>query len=363
MLEENHCILCGGCIDSCPYEAISIKQKRSETINRKKTSGIWIYAEHKNGIMHPVVYELLGKGRELADKSNHKLTAVLIDGESSHWAKELIAYGADRVILCSHALLESQQDEYHFDAMTTILEEEIPTIFLFGATSFGRSLAPRIAARLQTGLTADCTRLEIDDVCGYLYQTRPAFGGNLMATIMCPDQRPQMATMRPGIMNAKEPDYYREGTVKRVNYKGEIKPRIEIIKEIIGEKKKSIGDASVIVSAGRGIGSQKNMKLVRRLADILEGQVGVSRPLVDIGWSEYSHQIGQTGAIVRPQLMIACGISGAIQHLAGIADAKTIIAINTDPEAPIFSVANYKIIGDCVEVLEMLIRSDREKQN
>ncbi|SDY81135.1 electron transfer flavoprotein subunit alpha [Tindallia californiensis] len=362
-LEENNCILCGGCIDSCPYEAISINKKRTKTINREKTSGIWVYAEHKKGVMHPVVYELLGKGRELADKSKHKLTAVLIDGESSHLAKELIAYGADRVILCSHVLLESQQDEYHFDAMTTILEEEIPSIFLFGATSFGRSLAPRMAARLQTGLTADCTRLEVDDVSGNLYQTRPAFGGNLMATILCPDQRPQMATVRSGIMHAKEPDYYREGMIKRVNYKGKIKPNIEIINEIIGEKKESIGDASVIISAGRGIGSQKNMKLVRKLADVLGGQVGVSRPLVDIGWSEYPHQIGQTGAVVRPQLMITCGISGAIQHLAGIADAKTIIAINTDPEAPIFSVANYKIIDDCIEVLKMLIDSMEKKQS
>lgn len=362
-VEEEKCILCGMCLDSCPYEAISAEKKKCKITEPGDYSGVWVFAEQQAGKVHPVSFELLGKGRELADKRNSQLTAVLLGYKLDNHHKELIAHGADRVIFCDNVQLQKLHDEYYFNTMDQILQKETPEIFLYGATAFGRSLAPRIAASLQTGLTADCTQLEIDESSGCLYQTRPAFGGNLMATIVCPEHRPQMATVRPGVMKALEADYERTGRCEEVEYMDNRRKSTEIIDEIIEETAETISDASIIVSAGRGIGSQKNMTLVKRLADLLGGQVGVSRPLVDTGWSEYRHQIGQTGAAVAPKLLITCGVSGAIQHLAGISGAKTIIAINNDPEAPIFSIANYKVVGDCVEVLKKLIAEIENKQN
>lgn len=363
VLDEDKCILCGMCFDTCPYDAIFVKTKKCTTEAANKGRGVFVFIEQYAGDIKQVSYELLGKGRELADIRNCQLTAIYLGSCIRPSVKELIGYGADRVVFCDAKKLENQHDEVYCHVLTSILYKDRPEIFLFGATSFGRSLAPRIAAKLQTGLTADCTELEIDDETGCLLQTRPAFGGNLMATIICPEHRPQMATVRPGVMKILEKDEDRKGQLIEVEYQANFTECIEIMEEVHEEIVETIADASVIISAGRGIGSQKNMTLINRLALLVGGQVGVSRPLVDTGWSEYRHQIGQTGAIVAPKVLIACGISGAIQHLAGINEAQTIIAINSDPEAPIFSVAHYKIIGDCVEVLKQLIRIIETKQN
>ena len=350
------CTLCGMCIDTCPVDALSIVQDSGEHPDRTvEAQGIWVFAEQHKGQVAPVTFQLLGKGRELADSRKAALTAVLIGNQVDQEAKKLIAHGADRVLLCQHPVLEGHHESEYMAAFNRLMEKEQPEIFLFGATSLGRSLAPRLAARLNTGLTADCTQLTIDGETELLHQTRPAFGGNLMATIVCPHHRPQMATVRPGVMPALAPDWEKPGTIVQMDWEPVEDLSVKILAEVDAPAAGTISDARIIVSAGRGIGSQKNMILVKRLAGLLGGHVGVSRPLVDTGWSDYRHQIGQTGSVVAPRLLIACGVSGAIQHLAGIGGAETVIAINSDPEAPIFSVADYKVVGDCVEILKKTI--------
>lgn len=354
------CILCGLCTDSCPLGALSIEKELTEEIDLAEYSGIWVFAEQRMGQVLPVVYELLGKGRELAAFKGCHLTALLFGKNAAQKAQKLIAFGADRVLLCEDASLDDSLEEKYTELLDMLINKHKPEILLFGATGFGRSLAPRVAARVRTGLTADCTILEIDRETGLLRQTRPAFGGNLMASIICPNHRPQMATVRPGVMTACEPDNSRAGEVVAVSPPKAAMTGVELLENVLTPAAESIADAQLIVSAGRGIGSQKNLALVRELANLLGGSFGVSRPLVDIGWSEYKHQIGQTGSTVAPKLLITCGISGAIQHLAGISGAKTIIAINSDPDAPIFSIAHYKVVGDCAEILKELISNLKE---
>ncbi|ABR46991.1 Electron transfer flavoprotein, alpha subunit-like protein [Alkaliphilus metalliredigens QYMF] len=354
MVNEN-CTLCGICIDSCPFEAISIEKENLEEVDLSLYEGIWVFAEQQKGEILPVVYELLGKGKELSLEKGCKLTALIFADEVQCNIQKLISYGADRVIFCEDAALAEKLDENYIELFDTLINKHKPDILLFGATGFGRSLAPRVAARVGTGLTADCTLLEIDKESGLLQQTRPAFGGNLMATIICPNHRPQMATVRPGVLLLQEENTSNEGEVIAVPMPTIRHNHIEILEEVLSGEINTIADAKIIVSVGRGIGSQKNMSLVHRLAELIGGNVGVTRSLVDIGWSQYENQIGQTGSTVAPKLLIACGISGAIQHLAGISNAETIIVINSDPDAPIFSVADYKVVGDCVEVIKKLI--------
>jgi electron transfer flavoprotein alpha subunit len=361
VVNKEACVLCGVCVDSCRFGAISI-QKEEAAADLSAYSGIWVFAEQHEGCVLNVAYELLGKGRELADAKNCALTALLLGADVSGAADRLIAYGADRVLLCESPRLAENSDESYSDVITGLIAREKPDMLLFGATGFGRSLAPRIAARVRTGLTADCTVLRIDPETGLLEQTRPAFGGNLMATIICPNHRPQMATVRPGVMPAQEPDPARRGEIVRVSDPGAARPLVEFLSAVHSGAAESIADAEIIVSAGKGIGAQKNMALIRELAELLGGSVGVSRPLVDAGWCEYKNQIGQTGCTVAPKLLIACGISGAIQHLAGIGGAKTIVAINNDPQAPIFALAHYAVVGDCAEVLKELIAAVKEKK-
>lgn len=352
---SDDCVLCGICLDSCPFEALSIEKENSSTMDCSKYSDIWVFAEQHNGKVLPVAYELLGKGKELAKEKKCKLIAVLIGLDIEAEAKELIAHGADHVYVCDDINLESNMDERYVEVFDELINKHKPEILLLGATGFGRSLAPRIAARVGTGLTADCTVLEIDNETGLLKQTRPAFGGNLMATIICPNHRPQMATVRPGVMQIKEIDSLQEGKITSVPYEFSVDGSIKILEEVLASEVKSISDADIIVSVGRGIGAQKNMALAEKLAELIGGSVGVTRPLVDVGWSEYKNQIGQTGSAVAPKILITCGISGAIQHLAGISGAETIISINADSDAPIFSLSHYKIVGDCVEVLKKMI--------
>lgn len=359
VVDEN-CVLCGICVDSCPFGAISIEKDQNGPVDISEYHGIWIFAEQQEGRVLDVAFELIGKGKMLADQKGCELTAVLLGDQLTGAAEKLISYGADRVLLCEDPILAIPSEESYSETISRLIRKEKPDILLFGATGFGRSLAPRIAARVRTGLTADCTVLGINQETGLLEQTRPAFGGNLMATIICPYHRPQMATVRPGVMPAMEPSPTRKGEIIRVHIPKAASPLVELLQKIQTGTGESIADAPIIVSAGKGIGSQKNMALVRELAALIGGSVGVTRPLVDSGWCEYKNQIGQTGCAVAPKLLIACGISGAIQHLAGIGGAKTIIAINNDPEAPIFSVAHYAVVGDCVEILKELISTLKE---
>lgn len=357
---NDNCVLCGICIDACPFNALSIEKEENTSIDCSQYSDIWVFAEQHKGTVLPVSLELIGKGMELSKEKKCKLSAVLFGSQIQEEAEKLIAYGADKVYVCDHTDLEVSSDEqytYMFDKMITQYK---PEILLLGATGFGRSLAPRIAARVKTGLTADCTILEIDHETGLLHQTRPAFGGNLMATIVCPGHRPQMATVRPGIMPVQDPDFSREGQIISMEYEDSIEKKIKLMEEILAPEVKTIADAEIIVAVGRGIGSQKNMALAEKLASLIGGSLGVSRPLVDIGWGNHKNQIGQTGSSISPKLLISCGISGAIQHLAGISGAENIIAINTDPEAPIFNTAHYKVVGDCVEILKKMITSIEE---
>ncbi|MEW9121906.1 MAG: electron transfer flavoprotein subunit alpha [Thermotaleaceae bacterium] len=355
VLVSDSCILCGICIDSCPVDAIAIEKEEKVHEELSQYKDIWVFAEQHRDKVLPVAYELLSKGKELSQKRGCKLVALLFGRSIKGEAEELLAHGADRVLVCEDEGLEHQLDAPYVDLCDRLIGEYKPEILLFGATAFGRSIAPRIAARVGTGLTADCTVLEIDEETGLLHQTRPAFGGNLMATIVCPNHRPQMATVRPGVMSVQSPAVSHQGEIIEVSLEEKKDASIEILQEILSQKAATIGEAKIIVSAGRGIGSQKNLVLVNRLAELLGGHVGVTRPLVDIGWSQYRQQIGQTGSTVAPELLITCGISGAIQHLAGIGGAKTIIAINSDPDAPIFSMAHYKVVGDCVEIVKKLI--------
>lgn len=350
---NDQCVMCGMCVDACPVGAIELKKDGGDN-DISAYHGIWVFAQQSEGEILPVAFELLGKGRELADSLGEALTAVCF-GSNVKNPEKLIHAGADSVLLADDASLAFPMDLPYADLLTKLIHERKPAIVLYGATAFGRSMAPRVAATVGTGLTADCTILEIDEETKLLRQTRPAFGGNLMATIICPNTRPQMATVRPGVMPALEPNTARTGNIERLQIKPQQFDAVKLlntISEITGD---NITDYDILVVAGKGVGAKKNMTIVKRLAELLGGNYGVSRPLVDAGWAEYQHQIGQTGCSVAPKLLISVGVSGAIQHLAGIGGAQTVVAVNTDPDAPIFGVADYAIVGDCIEFMQEMI--------
>ncbi|HOK49325.1 MAG TPA: FAD-binding protein [Sedimentibacter sp.] len=346
------CTLCGACKESCRFSAIVSEMDYRQGSDLSRYEGMWVFAEQRYGKLKPVSLELLGKARELAARLNAKVTSVLFGHGIGFLARDLIAYGADQVLMMDEEWLGDSNDRIYGELMTDLVKEHKPEIVLVGATSKGRSLAPYISSSLKTGLTADCTGLSIDDE-GLLVQTRPAFGGNLMAEIVCPHNRPQMATVRPKVFKPLEPDYEKRGIITRIQ-KEPIEGLVKLIRNIDNAEGQSLTDAEIIVSVGRGIGSAANIRLAGELADALGGVLASSRPLVDMGWMPYSRQVGQTGKTVAPRIYIACGISGAIQHLAGLADIDTIIAINQDPEAPIFKVANYGIVADVKEFLPLL---------
>jgi electron transfer flavoprotein alpha subunit len=324
--------------------------------------GVWVFAEQKEGKVANVVTELLGEGRKLADQLGEKLSAVLLGDGMEAAAQELISYGADNVYLVDHPSLQRFNDESYADIFTQLISRYKPEIVLMGATTYGRSLGPRVASRLNTGLTADCTQLEIDTERRLLLQTRPAFGGNLMATIICPDHRPQMSTVRPKVMKALDPDPSRVGEIIRPDVDIPLDTRVKVLETVTTLcEKVNLTEADIIVSGGRGLGDPGNFALVEELAQILGGAVGASRAVVDAGWVDYSHQVGQTGKTVGPKVYFACGISGAVQHLAGMSSSDTIIAINKDPDAPIFKVATFGITGDVVEVLKALISEFKKR--
>ena len=363
IIDLEKCTLCGACVDACPFDAIEMKRgEEGEAAERRdEYSGIMTFAEFLHGELSRVSLELLSVGRELAEKRNTDLCSVLIgDGDLESHARILIEHGADRVYIIQHPELKHFNDELYSEALASLLNEKKPEVFIGGATALGRALFPRVAAALDTGLTADCTELDVDEN-GNLLQTRPAFGGNIMATILCPNHRPQMATVRPRVMKVPPADASRKGEIEKYTYDPAGAEIAKIIRESVKIEGEGINlaDAEIIVSGGRGVGSKENFKLIFDLARELNAAVGASRAAVDAGWISYAHQVGQTGTTVSPKLYIACGISGAIQHQVGMKSSDVIIAINNDPEAPIFDIATYGFVGDLHKIIPALIEEIR----
>jgi electron transfer flavoprotein alpha subunit len=361
---NDQCTLCGACADECPVEAIFVPALEKGQ-SPEDYSGVMIFAEQRLGKIAEVAYELLHKGRELADTLKVSLSAALIGKDLSVSAVSLIEYGADRVYVADHPSLEGFTDELYGEVLTRIIRTYRPEIVLAGATSIGRSFIPKVATQIGTGLTADCTELAIDTEQRLLLQTRPAFGGNIMATIICPQKRPQMATVRAKVMKKGIPQPGREGEIVPVEMDWSQlvqKTRLlEIVEEIT--EKVRLAEADVIVAGGRGLQEEKNFTLIRDLAEMLNAAVGASRGAVDAGWISYAHQVGQTGKTVAPKLYIAVGVSGAVQHLVGMQSSDTIVAINTDPHAPIFDVASYGIVGDLFDLVPEMIRQLKARRS
>lgn len=360
------CVSCGMCVDACPVGALSI-EKDAVATDLSAYRDIWVFAQVDSmGAALPVAFELLGRARVLAAERGCKVVAVV--GEPSDAgdanARALLAAGADQVIRTCDDRLARPDSEVFCEWLCRLARDRKPEAILYGATVFGRELAPRVAVELQTGLTADCTVLQMDAEKGLLQQTRPAFGGNLMATIVCPSHRPQMATVRPGIFAAPEPREVAEslaGLVEDVPLDPSVAGRVCVVSRESAAQEDSIADADVLVVVGRGIGGKKGIVRAQLLADLLGNRLGCNcglgctRPVVEAGWLDYSHQVGQTGVSVSPKLLVSLGVSGAIQHLAGISGAQTVVAVNEDPTAPIFGVASYKVVGDCLAVTNSLI--------
>lgn len=358
---NDNCTGCGACEASCNFKAIEVEKVEKAVKDLSGYKGVWVFAEQRNGKLMGTAFELLGEGRKLADKLGVELSALLLGSNVAGLTDELIHYGADRVILADHPELKLYTTDGYTKVIADLVNSKKPEIILIGATNIGRDLGPRIAARLDTGLTADCTKLEIDEEQMILLQTRPAFGGNIMATIITPKHRPQMSTVRPGVMKKMAPDSTRKGIVEKVEVALSKKDIRTIIKEVVKSAKQAVNliDAEIIVSGGRGLGGPEGFKLIEELANELGGVVGSSRAAVDSGWISQDHQVGQTGKTVRPKIYIACGISGAIQHLAGMQSSDCIIAVNKNPDAPIFDVADYGIVGDLYKVIPMMVEEVR----
>lgn len=351
------CTLCGACVSVCPAEAIFCEQvERNVGMDKSQYSDVWVWIEQANGQVKGVAHELLGEGRKLADTLGEKLAGVLIGKNVEHLVKDVFASGADRVYLIEGPEYEHYNTDAYTIAFVDIIEKHKPAAVLVGATNDGRDLGPRIAARVRTGLCADCTGLSIDPESELVIWTRPAFGGNIMADIICPEHRPQMGTVRPKVFKRPVQDPQRTGEVIKVPSKAktaDMRTRLLEVVEVCTSNCK-LEEADIIVSGGRGMGKPENFCVVESLATTLGAAVGASRAAVDAGWKPALHQVGQTGKTVGPKIYIACGISGAIQHLAGMSSSDTIIAINKDPEAPIFKVADYGIVGDVMEVVPLL---------
>ena len=325
-------------------------------MNKADFNGVWVFAEQREGQLQKVSLELLGEGRKIADKLGSKLTALLIGNKVQNLVEDLSRHGADEVLVVDAPELEHYTTDGYTKAICELANAKKPNIIFIGATFIGRDLGPRVAARLETGLTADCTSLDVDVESGDLLATRPAFGGNLMATIVCPDHRPQMATVRPGVFE-KLPLGENDATVENVEIKFNSNDIRTKIVEIIKEHKDivDISEANVLVAGGRGIGSKENFKMLKELAEVMNGSIAASRAAVEKGWVDKDYQVGQTGKTVRPNIYVACGISGAIQHAAGMQDSDMIIAINKDANAPIMKIADYAIVGDVNKVVPEFI--------
>ena len=393
-IDKTKCMGCGACITVCPYDAIVIEEGvarigeycqlcqaclsscQEGAIMESKVdyasiptedlaawSGVWVFAEQRGGKVAPVAFELLGEGRKLAAARGAGLCAVLFGAARSD-AQELIKWGADKVYYCGDDIFREFTDEPNAELLSRLISMHKPEVVLAGATAIGRSFLPRVAARLKTGLTADCTSLEIEADTGNLIQTRPAYGGNIMASILSPRTRPQMATVRPKVMKAGRYEPDRQGEIIDVDAAG-IRARtrvLETIKAADTGVNVNLQEADVIISGGRGLKGKEGFGMLNELAQLLNGTIGASRAAVDEGWIPYCHQVGQTGKTVCPKLYIACGISGAVQHLVGMQSSDVIVAINKNPEAPIFTAATYGIVGDLNEVIPLLVKKLRERK-
>jgi electron transfer flavoprotein alpha subunit len=363
---DEKCTFCGACVDVCPVGAITLqKDEKAVTIDTSAYKDVWVFIEHEQEKLAHVSFELLGEGRKLADGLGCKLCGMLLCGNEGvdGFVREAIAYGAEKVYVTESPLLKEYRTDPYASGAVNLIRTFKPEIVLFGATTQGRDFAGTVATTLETGLTADCTGLDIDPEKKMLRQTRPAFGGNIMATILdYPNYRPQMATVRPKVFAMPARDDSRKGEViKEPLPITEDTIRTKILEFIKGAESVNLVDAEIIVSGGRGIGNAENFKIIRELADVLRAAVGASRATVDAGWISYDHQVGQTGRTVRPKIYFACGISGAIQHQAGMKTSDIIVAINKDPDAPIFKVATYGIVGDIFTVVPMLTQEFRKR--
>lgn len=381
VVDELKCTNCNACVAKCNFDAIE-EAPEEEKADLSAYKDVWVYTEQRGGKLMGVATEILGEGYRLSREiGDARVCAILVGDETDHLIDELYAYGADAVYQISDPLLGTYTTDGYTKVMTDAINQYKPEIVLFGATHIGRDLAPRVAARLNTGLTADCTRLDIDtgkyieyletyttcDTEGLdpndgdkgLKQTRPAFGGNLMATIVTRNTRPQMATVRPGVMEKLEADPSKKGELIKVDAKlsaNDIK--IEVLNAVKAAKELvSLTDAQIICSGGRGLGDASGFELIQKFADRVGGVVGASRAAVDAGWIDQSHQVGQTGTTVKPKIYFACGISGAIQHLAGMQTSDIIVAINKDPEAPMMQLADYAICGDLKKVIPEILEA------
>jgi len=352
------CNLCGACVEECPTEAIILEREefKVKKMDISEYKGVWVVAEHYKNVIHNAAYQLLGKGRKLANILKVDLTLVLLGYNFENKLEEFGNYGANKVIFVRSKILKNYYSDLYVKTLTELVQDIKPEIILIGATPTGRDFAPRVAKRLNAGLTADCTGLDIDSETGNLLQTRPTFGGNIMATIRTPNSRPQMATVRPGIFKTPEKTNSK-AEIKIIDFDYKEKDSVTKIVKIINREKSNVDleDAEIIVTGGRGVGSKENFKIIEELAEVLNAEVGGSRVTVELDWIEHGRQVGQTGKTVSPKLYIACGISGAIQHVVGMQSSDIIVAINRDPNAPIFKVAHYGIVGDLHKVIPALI--------
>jgi electron transfer flavoprotein alpha subunit len=364
VIDLDKCNLCGACVHSCKLKAILIEKPETacQLPDIKDYKGIWVFIEQKNSKIQSVSYELLGKAHELARKLSCQVSAVLIGNNLDKQLDELGWYGADNIYLVQAPEIDNFQDEPYTKILVKLIQKYKPEILLCGATAIGRSLISRVAVHIKAGLTADCTGLEIDPEKKILLQTRPAFGGNIMATIISPNFRPQMATVRHKVMQPLTADKHCKAKIIKESFDSGIyfsrTKLLDIIEEV--QTLVNLAEADIIVSGGRGIGGLKNFKILDELACVLGAAVGASRAAVDSGWKSYSHQVGQTGRTVAPKIYIACGISGQIQHLVGMQSSKIIVAINKDPDAPIFKVATYGLVGDLFQIIPALTKRFKE---
>jgi electron transfer flavoprotein alpha subunit len=357
------CTASRACLDICPVGALSLPEPTEvEPRDLAAYQGVWVWVEQFKGQACSVSWEMMGQGRKLADQRKTALTACVLGHGVEQITKEAIAYGADRVFWADDPTLGVYRTAPYARVLVGLVGRYKPEIFLLGASLRGRDLAGSVATELHTGLTADCTGLEIDPESGLLRQTRPAFGGNILATILCPNYRPQMSTVRHRVFEMPPADPGRQGQVITVAAELREEQIATRVLDFIDEHGDvALAEARIIVSGGRGVGGPKGFEILRELADVLGGAVGGSRAAVDAGWISYGHQVGQTGRTVRPDLYIACGISGAIQHLAGMSTSRVIVVINKDPLAPIFKVADYGIEGDLFQIVPALTAQFKKK--
>ena len=361
VVDENTCTLCGACAKEgvCPVDALTmVKEEKKADTDLASYRNIWVFAEQKRGVVQGVAHELLSKARELATARRQQVWAILLGKSVAHRAQDLIARGADKVVVVEDDALEHFEDGTYSNIVTRLCIKYKPEIVLCGATTIGRALIPRVAVQLKTGLTADCTGLHIDPEKQLLVQTRPAFGGNIMARILCPNNRPQMSTVRHKVFPEAQPDVTRTGEVIAEKFEKEDRCRFARVMDVVEmlEDTVNLAEANIIVSGGRGMKGPENFAMLHDLAKALGGAVGASRASVDEGWIPYSHQVGQTGKTVNPTVYIACGISGQIQHLVGMQSAKVIVAINKDPDAPLMKMATLGLCGDLFQIVPELTK-------